>query len=434
MHPILNVKLEDLDSKDKRAKVLASVVGCGQKGVFFAVTLASAGYKVTCCDANASVIKKLTKGKNPSAQTAEGNLRALISQGQLSVSNDIKKAVSKTDLIIITVPPKVDDNKKIDNSEAINVCKQVGSALHEGSLVVYGDIVGLGFTGGTAKETLENTSGLKADSDFGLAYMPMNPSSDELSVAGVGKASLESATNIAKTLAPNVKQVSDIKTAEFATLFSVAKYDADKALANELAVFCENVNVDYFEVFRLLGLDDKGFWPSTVEQEAKDDACLLLESAENINVKLRLPALSRQINENMVKHAVNLTQDALRSCSKSLRRARVAVLGTNSPTTATAAFVKMLELKGAKVNLYDPASKRETMGATFAKSNLNEVLEGADCIVILTGEEQFACLNLKKLKPLTRMPSAIVDLAGAYDPSKVAPEGFIYFGLGRGTR
>ncbi len=107
----------------------------------------------------------------------------------------------------------------------------------------------------------------------------------------------------------------------------------DTALANELAVFCENANLDYFEVLKLLNFNDQSFWPTTVEEENNNEAYFLLESAENINAKLRLPALARQINEDMVKHAVNLTQDALRSCDKTLRRAKVAVLGTVNPPT-----------------------------------------------------------------------------------------------------
>ena len=55
----------------------------------------------------------------------------------------------------------------------MNACKQVGAALHAGTLVIYGDIAGFGFTEGAVKETLENTSGLKAGVDFGLAYIPM---------------------------------------------------------------------------------------------------------------------------------------------------------------------------------------------------------------------------------------------------------------------
>ena len=158
----------------------------------------------------------------------------------------------------------------------------------------------------------------------------------------------------------------------------------------------------------------------------------MLESAENLNAKLRLPAVSRQINEDMIKHAVNLTQEALRSCNKTLRRARVAVLGTVNQQIGI--FVKMLELKGAKVYLYDPLAKRESLDLGVVKSrNRNETVEGTDCIVVLTGEDQFKNLNLKKLKALAKTPAVIVDLAGVFEPKKVETEGFIYRGLGRGT-
>jgi UDP-N-acetyl-D-mannosaminuronate dehydrogenase len=200
-----------------------------------------------------------------------------------------------------------------------------------------------------------------------------------------------------------------------------------------LAVFCESANIDYFEVLKLLDLNDPSFWPTIVEEENRDEAYLLLESAENLNAKLRLPALARQINEDMVKHAVNLTQEALRSCGKTLRRARVAVLGAANPTTATGVFVKMIEQRGAKASLYDPTAKKEPLDSRVVKTSLNEAVEGADCIVILTGQEQFNHLNLKKLKALMKTTSVIVDLIGIFEPKKVETEGFIFFGLGRGT-
>jgi len=441
MPVILNVKVEEIDTNEKRSKYLVSVIGCGQKGILFAVAFANAGFKVVCSDADVSVIKKVAKGKTPFAgQETEDNLKSLITAGQLTVTSELKKAVSKSDIIIIAVPAKVDDKKKIDFSETLNACKQVGAALHSGALVIYGVAASLGFIEGTTKDTLENTSGLKAGADFGLAYCPILDSETnakqfskfELRVAGVGKPSLEAATNILNTITKNVKQVNDVKTAEIAALFTVAKQDANTALANELAIFCENVNIDYFEVLKLLGLNEK-ICPTTVAEENKNEAYFLLETADNINAKLRLLSLSRQINEDMVKHAINLTQDSLRSCDKTLRRARIAVLGIISPSTATVVFVKMLELKGAKASLYDPTSRRDSQDLAFVKSSLNEAVEGADCIVILANDEQFSRLNLKKLKPLTKTPSIIVDLAGVFEPRKVESEGFKYRGLGRGT-
>ena len=90
-------------------------------------------------------------------------------------------------------------------------------------------------------------------------------------------------------------------------------------------------------------------------------------------------------------------------------------------------------MKGAKTNLYDPASKGDGLDLGAVKRSFNEAVEGVDCVVILTGEEQFKHLNLKKLKAMTKTPSVIVDLAGAFEPGAVEAEGFIYRGLGRGT-
>ena len=116
-----------------------------------------------------------------------------------------------------------------------------------------------------------------------------------------------------------------------------------------------------------------------------------------------------------------------------MRRARIAVLGTADPTTATGVFVKMIEQKGAKPSLYDPISKMGPQEWRVVKASLNEAVEGSDCIVILTGQEQFKNLNLKKLKALMKTPSVIVDLIGIFEPKKVEAEGFIYKGLGRGS-
>jgi nucleotide sugar dehydrogenase len=442
MPNVLNIKPDEIDTNEKRSKYVVNVVGCLRKGILYAYLFAGAGFKVTCSDADVSVVKKLAKGKTPfREQEIEGKIKSLVNTGQLSVTSELKKAVSRSDVIIITVPAKVDDKKKIDSSEALNTLKQVGAALHSGVLVIYGEVAGLGFVEGIMKETLENTSGLKVGQDFSLAYIPIHdsqvkliePITDlELKVAVVGKTSQDATLNFVKTITKNVKQISDVKTAEIVTLFTTAKQDTNAALASELAVFCESANIDYFEVLKLLEPNDPSFWPTIVDEENKNEAYLLLESAENLDAKLRLPTLARKINEEMVKHAVNLTQDALRSCNKTLRRARIAVLGTVILTTTTVVFLKLLQLKGAKVSIYDPASKSDALDLGVVKTSLNEAVEGVDCVVILTRGEQFKHLNLRRLKALTKKPSVIVDLAGAFERKEVEAEGFIYRGLGRG--
>jgi UDP-N-acetyl-D-mannosaminuronic acid dehydrogenase len=434
MPHVLNLIMQDLDSIEKRSKFTVCIVGCGQKGVFYANAFSQAGFRVLCTDSDPSVVKKVAKGKTAACDPeAEVKLKSNITKGQVTVSDDLKKVVSLSDIVIIAFTAKMDEHTKTDNSHTVNACKLVGAALAQGVLVIYSGVAGLGFTEGTIKETLENTSGFKAGKDFGLAYNPIHSTNSdipELCVAANDKASLQAASSVLKTLTPNVTEISSIKTAEVLALAAIAKKDVDMALANELAAFCENANVDYFEVLKLLQPNDPGFVTAIVECENKNEAYLLLESAENLNTKLRLSALARQINEDMVKHTVNLTQEALRCCDKTLRRAKVAVCGPTNHS-ATAVFVRHLEQKGAKVNIYDPTAKKETDSAV--KNSFNEAVEASDCIVILSAQELFSNLNLRKLKPLMKSPPIIVDLVGKFDPKEVRTEGFIYCGLGRGT-
>ena len=447
MPAVLRLSPEEIDTSEKRGKYTVSVIGSGEKGVLYAIAFAEAGFKVTCTDADQSLVRRLARGKTPfSEQEIESKLKSFVRTGQLSTTNEIKNSVSQSDIIIMTITAKIDDKKNPDYSEAENSCKQVGAALRRGALVIYGGIAGFGFTEGVIKETLENTSGLRVGEDFGLAYNPIQISNgqaiepisnQELTVAANDKTSLDTASTVLRTVTKKgVKQILDIKIAELAALFIVARRDANVALANELAILCENAGIDYFETFKVLvPVARESFAPTIAAEEGRNEAYLLLESAENLNTKLRLTALAIQVNESMVRHVVNLTQDTLRNCGKTLRRARVAVLGTTGPRTTADTLVKMLEAKGAKISIYDPTlAKNEPAEMTRAfKRNLNEAVEGTDCIVILTGHDQFKRLNLKKLRAVMKMPAAIVDLTGAIELQKVEKEGFIYRGLGRGV-
>jgi UDP-N-acetyl-D-mannosaminuronic acid dehydrogenase len=445
MPSVLNLKPEDIDSKEKRSNYTVSIIGCGQIGILYADAFAEAGYKVTCSDENPSLLKKLSRARNcfPNPDV-EARLKKHIDSGNLTTSSVRKNTVSQSDIIVLAVNIRVDERKNSDTSEIEGVCKQVGAALRLGSLLIYVGIGGFGSTETLLKDTLENTSGLKAGKDFFIAYNPLHfPKGHpfksltnlELIIASEDKPSLDAAATILKTLSSSIKQTCDVKAAELAVIFKVAQQDANMALANELAIFCENAGMDFFDVQELINPISSELYPTIAQEENKKEAYLLIESAENFNVKLRLPLLCRLINEDMVKHAVNLTQEALRSCDKSLRRAKVAVLGSANPNSAIEEFIKSTTIKGAKISLFDPLlPKNETMDSMpVLKRSLNETVEGADCLVVLTGQEQFKRLNLKKLRAVMKTPAVLVDLIGVAEPEKIEAEGFIYRGLGRGV-
>lgn len=444
MVAILRIKPKDIDTKEKRGNYTVCVIGCKEKGILYAISFIKAGFKVICTDPDLTLVNHLSRGKTIFFdREIETKLKIFLKRRLLSVTSELQNAVSESNIIVMALATKIDSKKQPDYSEVESVCKQVGKSLNRGALFIFGGNAGLGFTEGVVKETLENTSGLRVGEDFGLVYAPtqflgwhpsISSENQEVKVAAQDETSLDTAGTVLKEVTgKDVKRISDFRTAEAVLLFTIARQDANLALANELAIFCENAGIDYFEILNLVNTHAPHTPSVETDQIERNEAYLLLESAENLNVKLRLPTLARKINEDLVKHAFNLTKEALRSCGKTIRRARIAVFGTAKPKTATAIFVKMIERRGAKANLYDPllSKSRVSEGSRILKRSMKETVEGADCIVLLTSHDQFKRLNLKRLITVMKMPASMVDLIGLFEPNKVERKGLKYRGLGR---
>ena len=442
---VLNLKREEIDTVDKRKSYTMTVVGCGQQGLALGVALADAGFRVILADPDQSVIKRVTKGKSGVyCREFEPKFKNLLRSGRLSATSDLKSAVSQGNAIVITINPRITDKRNVDYSEVEKALKQVGTNLERGTMIIYTGIAGIGFMENIAKEKLVNTSGLEAGEDFGLAYAPIRVfnrflppdfiGNSELRVAADNKTSLDAASAIFMTIFKDIRQITSFKTAELAMLFSAVRWDANLALTNELATLCENADIDYLEIMKLLEakLPSATLVPTIDEQNMKE-AQILLENAEDLGAKLRFATLARQLNKDMVKHAIRLTKSALRSCGRTLRRSKITVIGTADPETAETKFIRMLEAKGAKAIIFDPleTASRNSARSEKKKRTVTDAAECSDCIVFLQGQELLENLNFKSLKTVMHSPAAIVDLSGDLEPGKVETEGFIYRGLGR---
>ncbi len=450
---IPHIKPEDIDKPEKRANYTITIMGCGTIGVAQAYLFAEAGFKVICADTNQAVANLLSKGKTAFLKReAEIKLRSYLKTAHLSVTSDIKTAISQSHFITITNTVKIDGKKKPDYSEIEKTCKTIGSSLHRGSIVIVMSITGIGFLENTLKEILENSSGYKSGVDFGLAYCPVKAqtvktledlANCERIVAAPDKASLGSVAALITSISTKkIKQTSSMKAAEAATLFEITHEDVEAALANELALFCERIGVDYAEIQELAGNGRLGS-PKLPDDSIDEESYILLEDSENLNARLHVSSVAREINQEMVRHVITLVKDSMKECQKTLRRARITLLGIsrtknerNSPKGTVQELAEMLEARGVKTSLYDPYVTEADLvekSQHFAK-NLTEAIEGVDVIVITTGHDQFKRLNLKKLKAMMKAPAAIIDLENIFDPEEVEREGFIYRGLGRGVK
>ena len=446
---------KDLESFEKREKYAIAAVGCGRMGLPTACLFADAGFRVTCLDINPKIVKQINEGKSPFLEPGLDKLiRKNLREGRLVATNDVKAAISNSDIIVITVDTPIDEKKRPNYLNLENACRSIGLHLKSGALLILESTVGPGITEYLVKETLETSSGLKAGKDFGLAFSPIRATAGRILhdianypriLAAVDRRSLIAARAILKTIVKGeIVEVSNIRTAETVKLFENIYRDVNLALANELAKFCERAGVDYIEVQAAANTQPYCHLlkPGIISGHIPKDPYLLIYEAESLGVKMQLPILARKINDESIKRAFRLIKDAFKIMEKTLKRSKIAILGISYKPNVKEVkgsliinLIKMLQERGIRVSVFDPFysyKELKDMGLP-AEKNLTATLKSADCLVIAVGHDRFKRLNLKKISVIMKKPAAIIDLAHIISPLRAEKEGFVYRGLGRGV-
>jgi len=451
--PIMDIDERILESVEARERYTVCIVGCGRMGLPTACLFADASFKVIGVDKNRKIVDSINKGKSPFAESGlEDLLSKQVMEGKLIATINTGWAVTQSDIIIVVVDTPLDTKMEPDYSKLEAACKEIGKNLRKGSLIVIASTVGPGVTENLVRSWIENTSGFKAGSDFGLAYSPtlatVGRTLYDIShyarlVAGINDKSLKVASMIFKTIVKSgVVPLSSIKVAETVKLFQNVYRDVNLALANEFALFCEKAGIDYMEVYEAANTNPYYHFliPGIVSGHIPKDPYLLFKEAEDLGVKLRIAKLARKVNESMVNHAVKLVRKALRSHGRPLRGAKIAVLGVSYKAdvkepkgSRTLKLVNLLEAKGAKVKVHDPFfSKKELSELGYpAEASLERTIKGAECLLIVVGHNQYRKLSLKKIKALMKYP-IIVDLGHIIDSEKAQKEKVTLISLGSG--
>lgn len=455
MSKAMTLKKNNIDTPEKRSAYTISVIGCERLGLPHTCLFAEAGFKVIGVDADQRVVSLMRRGR---ASFTDPGLNALVKKhvkdGSLTATSDLRKAASTSDIIIFAVPTPIDQKKKPDYSYVEKACKDVGICLRSGSLVIFASTTGPGVTETLVKETLEKASGLKAGVDFGLAYSPIRATPGRMLqdianyarvVGAVSEQSLKVACLILSTIVRGeIVRVRDVKTAEAVKLFENVYRDVNVALANEFAHFCEKAGIDFVEAQKAANtqLHCHLLTSKIVGGSIPKDSYFFLDEADAVNVKLRMLTLARKINDEMLGHTLHLVRDALKSCGKTMRRAKISVFGVSSlpnikepHDSPTKKLVSMLRKKGALVKVYDPFFSHKELNEMGykAEATLAKTVEGTDCLVITVGHDRFRRLNLRKITFLVKKPATIVDVGHVIIPHKAEKEGFVYRGVGRGV-
>ena len=447
---------EDLDSFEKRRAYTVTVVGCGRKGLPTACLLAEAGFKVFCLDTDQYIIERLMRGFSP---FDEPGLKELIRRNlkakRLEATTRFEDTIPISDIVSIAVPVLLDHKMRPDYLQLETACRDVGLNMKAGTLIMVMSTLIPGTTETLIKETLETASGLEAGKDFGLAYSPVQVTagralnditSNPRVLGAIDEVSLKAAKAVLRTFSKGgVIEVKDIKTAESLKLFEAVYRDVNMALANELSYLCEKMGIDFLEVMRIVNSQPHCHLtlPEFTVKGAPKDPYLLMDEADNLRVRLRVVTASRRVNEEALKRVLRLLREALRSCGKPAKRARILILGVSYRPNLREVegsivrdLVEMLQNKGMRVKVYDPLfsySELIKMGYP-AEKTLTRAAKDMDCLLITVGHDRFKRLNLRRLKIAMRKPAVIVDLGRVLNCEEVEKAGFIYRGLGRGAR
>lgn len=437
---------KELLNKIKDRKLKLTIIGSGYVGLPTAALFAEAGFNVTAVDLKPEIIESVNNGLTP---IDEPGLQELISSnvktGRLKAVLNSDKHLKQKDVVIVTVQTPINKDKKPDLTFLLKAVTTIGKNLRKDTIVTICSTIPPKTTQEKIKPLLESLSGLKADVDFYLAYVPERiapgktlkefTESTRL-VGGIGKNSANFVSHLFSTVCKKIVET-DALTAEIAKVAENTFRDVNIAFANELALICEQNGADVTEVISLANTHPRVnihlSGPGVGGPCLTKDPYLLIDQIDCKNNSIITTA--RCINDSMPNHIIDLTKSALQYTKKDVETAKIAVLGTaykadvdDSRNSASEKTIQGLLALGFKVFSYDPFCS-ETFGAKKA-SSLQEVVHEADCLIILTDHSEFKKIDLSKIKPLMNNNPSIVDGKRIITPHVAEEKGFSYFGVG----
>lgn len=445
------------------------VVGMGYVGIPVAALFADApGFTVIGVQRRSKrsgwKIGWLNEGKNPIGGDEPG-LSELIARvakkGTFRVVDDISTC-KDAEAVLIDVQTPTDVDKKPNYDSLKEVSETVGKLMSPETLVVVESTVAPGTTDNIVKPILEKSSGMKAGKGFYLAFcyervmvgrLIKNMVGLPRIVGGVEEESTKRAMELYSHIVKAELLPADALTAEVTKVVENTYRDVNIAFANEVALICESLGVDAFKVRELVNtLPNDPTNPASNPVRIMHypgagvgghclpkDGWLLKYGLDTFGKFKFFPKLivnTREVNDFMPVHVADLVEDALAEHGKTLKGAKVAVLGVaflencdDTRNTPSASIYGELKKRGAKPVLHDPIVR--DFDLPFTK-NLDEALQNADAVVLSTKHKEYLRLNLSELKSKLATP-VLVDGRNAFNASDATKAGLTYRGVGKGA-
>jgi len=395
---------DTLERKIQDRTVRIGVIGLGYVGLSLAVEFAKAGLQVTGIEIDADKVARLQRGDSYVQDVKPYEVKGLIADGKFLVVNDYQ-ALQDVDAVSICVPTPLSKTKDPDISYIAAATKEIVSYLHPGQLIVLESTTYPGTTDEVILPALRKT-GLQVGREFFVAFSPerIDPGNAQYHTRNTPKiigGVTEQCAQVAKALyelaIQRVVLVSSARAAEMVKLLENTFRAVNIGLVNEVALMCNRLKIDVWEVIEAAATKPFGFMPFYPGPGLGGhcipvDPYYLAWKLKTLDYKARFIELAADINTNMPWYVVSKVVDALNERRKSVNGSNILVLGvtykrnTNDLRESPALdIMKILQDKGAYVSFYDTFATelRHLDGATHV--SLDEAIVGAaDCVIIAT--------------------------------------------------
>ncbi|MBA3445043.1 MAG: nucleotide sugar dehydrogenase [Gemmatimonadales bacterium] len=396
---------QDLISKAERRQILFGIVGLGYVGLPLAVELARAGYRVLGFDVNPDVVEGLNEGRSHVKDVTEAQLQKAMECGRFTATTDMSR-LSEPDAISICVPTPLSKFKDPDVSFIVAATEAVKKRLRRGQAIVLESTTYPGTTREIMLPALEST-GLTVGQDFFLAFSPErvdpgNPSYGTRNtpkvVGGITRDCQKVAVALYQPAIDTLVPVSTTEAAELVKLLENTFRSVNIGLVNEMAIVCDKLGVNVWEVIEAAATKPFGFMkflpgPGLGGHCIPIDPHYLAWKMRGLNYKTRFIDLAGELNTEMPLFWVRKVSEALNSQGKAVQGASVLVLGVaykrdiedirESPALD---IIRLLEGQGAKVSYFDPHVPRfREDGHDFRSVDLTpDRVAAADCVMVVT--------------------------------------------------
>jgi UDP-N-acetyl-D-glucosamine dehydrogenase len=395
----------DLIKKAEARDIQFGIIGLGYVGLPLAIELAHAGYKVLGFDVSQRVVDGLNAGRSHVKDVSAEQLAAIRKGGRFEATSDGSR-LRDADAISICVPTPLSKFKDPDVSYIVAATETIKKVLRPGQAIILESTTYPGTTREIMLPALEST-GLKAGQDFFLAFSPerVDPGNPVYQtkntpkvVGGITPDCLRVVCALYQPAIDVLVPVSTTEAAELVKLLENTFRSVNIGLVNEMAIVCDKLGVDVWEVIDAAATKPFGFMkfspgPGLGGHCIPIDPHYLAWKMRGLNYKTRFIDLAGELNTEMPAFWVRKVSDALNESGKPVRGSSVLVLGVaykkdiedlrESPALD---IIRLLEQNGAKVSYHDPfVPKFEEDGHGFASVPLSaDTLAAADCVIVVT--------------------------------------------------